>query len=135
MNNGNWIGLLRGVETRCAPCFYALHCLLCQNKDLLITFHSPYFAIQAHNVKATLAVQEIESNQFWKAVCCLLRAVFPALRALRFCDANKPAMDKIYYLCDRVENALLRSSSLFSNHSLFGFLEQEGVDEKLEEVF
>ncbi len=47
-------------------------------------------------------------------------------------------MDKIYHICDRAENILLRSNSLSSNHSLFGFLEEEfteGVGEELEEGF
>ncbi len=30
--------------------------------------------------------------------------MFPVLRALSYCDANKPAMDKIYYLCNKAEN-------------------------------
>ncbi len=68
----------------------------------------------------------------------LLRPVFPALRALRYCDANKPAMDKIYYLCNHAEKALLRSNSLLSDYYLFGFLDEnftEGMDKELEEVF
>ncbi len=85
----------------------------------------PYFATLAHNAKTLLAVQDIESNKFWKAVYCLLRDVVFALRLLGFCDANKPAMDKIFYLCDRVENVLLSSSNLLRNHSLVGFLEEE----------
>ncbi len=47
-------------------------------------------------------------------------------------------MDKIYYLCDRAVNALLRYSSLLSDYFLFGFLENEvteGVDDELKEVF
>ncbi len=58
--------------------------------------------------------------------------------ALGYCDANKPAMDTIYHLCDRAHNALLRSSSLLSDHSLFRFLLEEFtevVDEELEEFF
>ncbi len=65
---------------------------------------------------------------------CVLRAVFPALRVLRYCDANKPVMDKIFYLCDSADNALLRSSSLLNDCSLFGFLDEElimGVDEEM----
>ncbi len=68
----------------------------------------------------------------------LLSAMFPALRALRYCDANKPAIDKIFYLYDHAEKALLRSNSILSDFSLFGFLEEEfreGVDEELEKVF
>ncbi len=64
--------------------------------------------------------------------------MFPALRVHRYCDSIKPAVDKIYYLCDSAENALMRSNSILSDHSLFCFLEEEfseGVDEELEEVF
>ncbi len=64
--------------------------------------------------------------------------MFLALRANRYCDANKQAMDKIYYLCDHAEKAWLRSNSLLSDYSLFGFLEEEfteGVNKELEEVF
>ncbi len=42
------------------------------------------------------------------------------------------------YTSDHDEKALLRSNSLVSDYSLFGFLEKEfteGVDEELEEVF
>ncbi len=105
---------------------------------MLATVHSPSFATLAHNAKKALAVQDIESNQFRKALYFLLRAVFPALGALRYYDANKPVMDKIYYLCDCDGKALLRSNSLLSDYSLFGFLEEDftkGVDEELKEVF
>ncbi len=111
MNNRKRIGLMRGAGTRFATWFYGLHHLLCQKKALVATIHSPYFATMAHNAKVALAVQDIESNQFWKAVYFLLRAVSPALRVLRYCDANKPAMNKIYYLCNRGQDALLRSNS------------------------
>ncbi len=40
--------------------------------------------------------QDIEDKFFWKAIYCLLRAVFPALKALQDCNATCPAMDKIY---------------------------------------
>ncbi len=96
ISNERRIGLLRGAGTRSAPWFYALYHLLHQKKALLATVHSPYFTFLARNAKATLEVHDIKSNQFWNAVYFLLRAVFPALRALRYCDANKPAIDKIY---------------------------------------
>ncbi len=103
MNKCKRIDLLRGAGTRFTTWFYALHRLLCQKKTLLATVHSLYFATLAHNAKTTPAVQDNESNQFWKAVYFLLRAVFPALRALRYCGANKPAMDKIYHHYDHAE--------------------------------
>ncbi len=64
--------------------------------------------------------------------------MFLALRVLRYCDANKPALGKIYFLYDWAQNALIRSNCLLSDYSLFGFLEKEfneEVDEEMEEVF
>ncbi len=87
----------------------------------MATVHSPYFATLVHNANTALAFQDIESNQFWKAVYFILRAVFPMFRALRYCDATKPAMD---YLCDQAQNALLRSNSHLRDYSLFGSLKR-----------
>ncbi len=130
MNNGKWIGLLRGAGAWFATWFYALY--ICFIKRMIF-----WQLILAHNAKTALAVQDIESNQFWKAVYFLLRAMFPALRALTLCDANKPAMNEIFYFCDRDKNAFLRSSIILIDNSLFVFLLEEfkeGVDEELEEV-
>ncbi len=83
-------------------------------------------------------LETLRAIHFGKLSSLSNASCFPALRALRFCDVNKLAMDKIFYLCDWAQNFLLRSSSLLSNHSLFGFLEMEfteGVEEELEEVF
>ncbi len=121
MNNRKRISLLRGAGVRFATLLYLLRHLLHQNKALLDTIHSPYFVTPTHNAKTALTVQEIKSNQFWSTNYCLLRAMFSALRQLRYCDANKPAMDKIYYLCDRAHNALLRSSGHFDDLSLCVF--------------
>ncbi len=130
--------MLREAGTRFASWFFALHCLLSQKRTLLTTVHSPYFATLTHNAKTALAVQDSKSNHFWKAVYCLLREKFPTLRVLRYCYANKPAMDRTFYLCNRAQNALLRSNSLMSEHAFVCYsLEEftEGVEEELEEVF
>ncbi len=105
---------------------------------LLVSVCNSYFATLTPNAKTAMAVQDIESNRFWKASYCLLIVIFPVFRVLRYCDANKSAMDKIFHLCDRAQNALMRSSSFLSDHSLFGYLEEEFIDEvygELEEVF
>jgi hypothetical protein len=49
------------------------------------------------NVSAKAAVHDIEDDKFWKCLYVLLRAVYPALRALRYCDSNLPVMDKISF--------------------------------------
>ncbi len=78
LNNGKRIGLLRGARTRFATWFYAMHCLLRQKQALYATVHSPAFKTLAHNARVALAVQDIENSQFWRAICCLMRAAFPA---------------------------------------------------------
>ncbi len=121
VNNGKKVGLLRGAEIWFATWFYTPHSLLCQKKDMLETVHSIYFATLAYNDENDLSVQDIEISQFWSTIYCLLRAIFPALSELRDCDTNKLVMDMNYYFCDRAGNALLRSSSLMSDHLVFCF--------------
>ncbi len=79
LNNGKRIGLLRGAGTRFATWFYAMHRLLRQNRALYATGHSPAFQTLVHNARVALAVQDIENSQFWRAIYCLMRYVFPAL--------------------------------------------------------
>ena len=67
-----------------------------------------------------MAVQDIENKDFWKCLYIILRAVFPAVRLLRYCDKSKPAMDKIYYLSYRTTQALEQSESVLNDEALFG---------------
>ncbi len=67
-----------------------------------------------------------------------MRAVFPALCAMRYCDANVPTMDKIYYLVKRVDYALLSSQPILNDEGLFGPMYAElcqGVCNELSTVF
>jgi hypothetical protein len=52
----------------------------------------------------------------------LLRAVFSALRALRYCDSNTPCTDKIYYLSHRTTVAIENSQDDLNDERLFGSL-------------
>ncbi len=54
--------------------------------------------------------------------------MFPALCALRYCDAKIPAMDKIYYLVKRVDYALLSSQPFLTDEELFGPMNGELCD-------
>jgi hypothetical protein len=55
----------------------------------------------------------------------LLCAVFPALRALRYCDSNMPSMEKIYYLSHRTTEAIENSQDDFNDERLFGSLNND----------
>ena len=98
-NGGSAIGLLRGAGTRFATWFYAMHRTLRLEGALLGTVHDPHFAkldIVKTNNRVMLAVHDVKSKSFWRAVYILLRCVFPALRLLQYSDSNIPAMDKLY---------------------------------------
>ncbi len=75
---------------------------------------------------------------FWKAIYCLLCAVFPALKALRYCDSNIPAIDKIYFLVKQADDALHDLQLILDDQDLFGSMRGvvlSNCDEELDEVF
>ena len=72
----------------------------------MATIHQQKFVDLTLNDTVAMAVQDIENPDFWKCLYIILRAVFPTLRLLRYCDKSKPAMDKIYYLSYRTTQAL-----------------------------
>ena len=97
-SGGRAIGLLRGAGTRFATWFYAIHCALRLEGAILATVHDPHFAkldIVNTNNRVMLAVHDVKSKSFWRAVYILLRCVFSALRLLRYSDSNIPARDKL----------------------------------------
>ncbi len=61
-----------------------------------------------------MAVQDIKDN--------LHCSVFPALRALCFCDASRPVLDKIFFLSHRTTQAIERSQEFLNDSNLFGTL-------------
>jgi hypothetical protein len=94
------VSLLQGAGTKFATWFYAMHRALRLRKALLATIHQQKF-LDLDSMKkpsVRMAVQDINDTKFWKCLYILLRSVFPALRALRYCDASRPVMDKIYFL-------------------------------------
>ena len=119
-NRGRKVGLLRGAGTRMALWFYAMMRLLRLKQALMATIHQQRFTDLTVNETVAMAVQDIENPDFWKCLYIILRAVFPALRLLRYCDKSKPAMDKIYYLSYRTTQALEQSESVLNDEALFG---------------
>ncbi len=92
----------------------------------------------AINSKVTLAVQEIEDEVFWKAIYVLLHKVFPALKALHYCDSNTPSMDKIHHLAKRAEDAILKLVNELDDEKIIGdsgSVVITGYDEEVEEIF
>ena len=102
------------------------------------TIHGASFSSVTMNSKVTLAVQDIEDEVFWKAIYVLLWAVYPALKALRFCNSNIPAMDKIYYLTRKAEETILKSVQDLDDDKIFGpsgSVAFSGCDDEFEEIF
>ncbi len=67
----------------------------------------------------------IKGDKFWKCINLLVRAVFPTLRLLCYCDKSKPAMEKIFFLSHRTTLALKKLEKFLNNRSLFGSLRSD----------
>ena len=136
-NNGRKIGLLRGAGTRMASWFYGMMRLLRLKQPLKATIHQQQFRDLTLNGSAKAAVHDIEDDKFWKCLYVLLRAVYPALRALRYCDSNSPVMDKIYFLSHRTTEAIKQSQDFFNEVGLFSTdgLEDMDLASEMNQVF
>jgi len=121
-NRGKKVGLLRGAGTRMAMWFYAMIRLLRLENPLKATVHQEKFRSLPLNESARMAVLDIQEAKFWKCLYILLRSVFPALKLLRYCDANKPSMDKIFFLSHRTTQAIEKSLDSLNDKELFGSL-------------
>lgn len=119
-NKGRRVGLLRGASTRFATWFYAMMRILRQKDVLRSTIHTQKFLDLPKNETMKAAVKDISNDVFFRALFVLLRAVFPALRALRFTDSNTPMMDKIHYFTIRTQLALEKSVSHLNDEEMFG---------------
>ena len=118
-NGGRAIGPVRGAGTRMASWFYAMIRLLRLRTTFLACINQGKFRTLVLNDKERLAVFDISDPVFWKAMYTLLRAVFPALRCLRYCDGNIPAMDKVYTLTHRTSIAIEKSIDALNDTDMF----------------
>jgi hypothetical protein len=121
-NKGRKVGLLMGAGTRMALWFYAMMRLLRLKQPLTATIHQQKFVHLNLNDSVRAAVQDINDDKFWKCIYLLLRAVFPALSLLRYCNKSKPAMDKIFFLSHKTTLALNKSEEFLNDRHLFGCL-------------
>jgi len=102
-------------------CGSAMMLVLGLKQALMATIHQQRFTdLTVNETVAMMAVQDIENPDFWKCLYIILRAVFPALRLLCYCDKSKSAMDKIYYLSHRTTQALEQSELVLNDEALFG---------------
>jgi hypothetical protein len=108
-----------------ASWFYGMMRLLRLKQPLKATIHQQQFRDLTLNVSAKAALHDIQDNKFWKCLYVLLRAVFPALWALRYCDSNTPVMDKIYFLSHRTTAAIQKSQEFFEEVGLFSTAQKE----------
>ncbi len=117
-NYGHKIGLLQGAGICFATWFNAIHWLLRLKRALKVTIHGAAFESVAKNARNVLAVEDIEDEIFWNSIFCLLRAVFPSMKALRYCDSKVPAMDN-FFLVKRADVAIENSLSMLNDEELF----------------
>jgi hypothetical protein len=125
VNEGHTANLLRGAGTQMALWFYAIVHLLRLRQPLAATIHQQKFVDLNLNNSVRAAVHDIKDDKFWKCIYVLLRAVFPALRLLCYCNKSKPAMDKIFFSSHRTTLALKKSKEFLNNRNLFGSLRSD----------
>ncbi len=75
-----------------------MHWLLMLKRALKETIHGVSFVTVAKNARVVFTIEDIEVEVSWNGKFCLLRAVFPVLKALRYCDSDFPTIDKILML-------------------------------------
>ena len=100
-----------------------------QIKDpLLSTVHSASFKDLEKTDVIHAAIFDITNPKFFKALYILLRAVFPAIRVLRYCNKGETCVDKLYYLTYCAADAISRWKSLLNDPELFGFEEDATLE-------
>ena len=121
--------LIQGAGTQMALWFYAMMCLIHLQQPLKATIHQQNFLDLTLTTSASArgAVQDIKDENFWECMYILLRAVFPALRALWYCDSNTPYMDKLFHLSHRTTVAIENSLYDLNDESLFGSLKTDQI--------
>lgn len=143
-NGGVAIGLLRGAGTRMASWFYAMHRLLRLKTALTATIHQLVFRelLKGFKNNETIegAIKDIEDATFWSRLYFILRANYAALVTLRWCDSNRPMMDRLYFATKQTADAIEKSKEYLSDKELFPVENMEfemGINyqRELEQVF
>ncbi len=124
-NKGCSVNLLQGAGTQMALRFYAMVRLLCLRQPLAATIHQQRFVGLNLNDSVRAAVYDIKDNKFWKCIYLLVRAVFPALRLLCYCNKSKLEMEKMFFLSHRTTLALEKSEEFLNDKNLFGSLRSD----------
>jgi hypothetical protein len=99
--------------------------LLCLKGPLKSTIHQQKFHDLDLDSSAKAAVRDIEDDKLWKCMYILLCSNFPALRALCYCDASKPSMNKIFFLSHRTTQAIEMSKEILDDENLFGSIKTD----------
>jgi hypothetical protein len=99
--------------------------LLRLKEPLKSTIHQQKFRDFCLNASARAAVKDIGDEKLWKCMYILLCSVYPALRALCYCDSSKPSMDKTFFLSHRTMQAIEMSKESLDDWSLFGSLKTD----------
>jgi hypothetical protein len=95
---------------------------LLRMKDVLMsTVHAAQFKEIDKTDVVSVAIKDINDPKFFKAMYIILRAVYPAIRVLWYCDKGEPCMDKLYYLTSCATDAINRSKEFLNDPDNFKF--------------
>ncbi len=97
--------------------FYVMYRLICLKRVLKATIHRVALDSVKTSVGVVLAIADTDDDIFWRAIFCLLRAVFLAFEVLGFCNTTS---DKKFYLIHCADQALKKLKSILVDDVVFG---------------
>ena len=114
--------------------FYVIVCILHIEQAFLSTIHQAKFHMLDLNEHTGLAIRDIGGKIFFKALCALVSAVFPALH---WCGLNTHTMDTIFYLSHHTTMAIKNLIEPLNDFDLFGAFgdEEKALNAKASEIF
>ena len=137
-NNGKARGLVRGASNRFATWFLAMYRSLLMRGFLISLVHDPKFAeldLVKNEDRVLCAVKDVKNVKWWRAKFYLVRVVYSALIALRYADSNEPGMDKIFFLTNRVTEAIIKYEEVLNDADLFDIEDDGNVAFEMEQVY
>jgi hypothetical protein len=99
------------------------------------TVHAAQFKEVDKSDVVSATIKDINDPKFFKAMYIVLRAVYPAIRVLRYCNKREQCMDKLYYLTSCATDAINRSKELLNDPDNFKFDEDITLVMEEEEIY
>ena len=104
-------------------------------RALLMSINSKQWEDLKKSAREKKAEEDVECVETWRGMFIFIRSVFPAIKALRLADSNRPGMDKIYFFVHKTSLALDKSAPDLDDRLLFPKVSTVAAEEDDEDDF